>query len=106
MRACFARGRDTYTFACAFVGDAEEDFNFPCVLVEDVWEDTLSHVFLWKTLKLIRNIPYIILLLPLSVFHKNTMVSVSSSASSTKTQWFAASSSTSSTKTHARGLLP
>ena len=63
-------------------------------------------MFLWKTLKWIRNIPYIIILLPLSVFHKNTMVLVSSSASSTKTQWFAASSSTSSTRAHACGLLP
>ena len=78
----------------------------PCVFVEDAQEDTLLHVFLWKTLKLIEKLILCYIFssfvrLPqkhngfsvfFRVFHKNTKVSVSPS--------------TSSTKTHGFGLLP
>ena len=71
---------------------------FPSVFVEDAQEDTLLHVFLWKTLKLIKTyiLCYIfssLVRLPqkhnsfsvfFSVFHKNTGISASPSTSSTK----------------------
>ena len=75
-------------FVCVFLEDAREDPQKHCVFVEDAEEDAETIVFLWKTLANIRKyiLPYIFTFF--SVFHKNTMVLASSSASSIKTQWF------------------